>query len=131
MSPEVLLEWCFNGTFIISLTKVIHPITAFVVSGRKRTVPLYTPSTLLKVQFAEVQLRELCHVSRQLFLSQPGLLELRAPVNIMGDIHGQFEDLLRQFDNCGYPPTKNYLMLGDYVDRSAKTNVSTFVMLRA
>jgi serine/threonine-protein phosphatase PP1 catalytic subunit len=55
--------------------------------------------------------------SRDIFLSQPMFVELAAPVNVCGDIHGQYEDLLRHFDKCGYPPAANYLFLGDYVDR--------------
>ena len=45
------------------------------------------------------------------------LLELNAPVNIFGDIHGQYDDLLRHFDKLGYPPDCSFLFMGDYVDR--------------
>lgn len=72
---------------------------------------------LSQVSLAEQHIRQLCQVSREIFLSQPMLLELNSPVNIVGDIHGQYNDLLRHFDKCGYPPTSNYLFLGDYVDR--------------
>ena len=70
-----------------------------------------------QVNLAEWQVRQLCVVTREIFLKQPMLLELEAPVNIAGDIHGQYEDLLRHFDKLGYPPQSNYLFLGDYVDR--------------
>ena len=44
------------------------------------------------------------------------LLEIEAPMHICGDIHGQYYDLLRIFEHCGYPGDFNYLFLGNYVD---------------
>lgn len=67
------------------------------------------------------EVQSLCMASREIFLHQPTLLELEAPVKIFSDIHGQYDDLLRIFDLGGYPPDSNYLALGDYVDRGSKS----------
>ena len=70
------------------------------------------------MQLPESQIRLLCQVSRELFLEDCVLAEVDAPVNICGDIHGQYDDLLRHFENLGYPSEQtSYLFLGDYVDR--------------
>ncbi|KAL2490454.1 Serine/threonine-protein phosphatase PP1 isozyme 8 [Abeliophyllum distichum] len=51
-----------------------------------------------QVQLSEAEIRQLCVNARQIFLSQPTLLQIHAPVRICGDIHGQYQDLLRLFE---------------------------------
>jgi serine/threonine-protein phosphatase PP1 catalytic subunit len=59
------------------------------------------------------------------------LLELEAPIKLMGDIHGQFHDLLSLFDmSGGGPPNGKYLMIGDFVDRG-KNSVEVIALLLA
>jgi len=50
--------------------------------------------------------------SSEVIQNQHALLELEAPIQIVGDIHGQYHDLLRLFEHCGFPPEANYLFLG-------------------
>ena len=84
------------------------------------------PGTMATITEAEIRL--LCHRSRDVFLSQPMLLRLEAPVKICGDTHGQYTDLLRLFEYGGFPPESNYVFLGDYVDRG-KQSLETICLL--
>lgn len=80
------------------------------------------------VELKEEEIRYLIEQSLPIIKSQSMLVELEAPLKVCGDIHGQYYDLLRIFDNCGYPGDNNYLFLGDYVDRG-KQSLETICLL--
>eukprot|EP00397_Hematodinium_sp_SG-2012_P021223 GEMP01021909.1.p1 GENE.GEMP01021909.1~~GEMP01021909.1.p1 ORF type:complete len:381 (+),score=50.42 GEMP01021909.1:26-1168(+) len=75
--------------------------------------------TPMKCTFEQIE--TIIYRVRQIFMEQPMLLELDSPINICGDIHGQFLDLLRIFNIADRPPDTNYLFLGDYVDRGRQS----------
>lgn len=55
----------------------------------------------------------------EVFRKEKNLLELKYPVTVVGDIHGQFYDLIKLLDLAGEVSTNKYLFLGDYVDRGS------------
>jgi serine/threonine-protein phosphatase PP1 catalytic subunit len=83
-----------------------------------------------QVNLLESEIKGLCLKSKDIFMSQPMLLELEAPVKVCGDTHGQYYDLLRLFELGHFPPEANYLFLGDYVDRG-KYSIETICLLLA
>ena len=87
------------------------------------------PQTEVK-DMTQEELLFLCKHARAQFLSQPMLLEVVAPVNICGDTHGQYSDLLQLFALGNFPPDANFLFLGDYVDR-AMQSLETIALLFA
>lgn len=70
-----------------------------------------------KVDLTEAEIRGVIAMAKQILNEQPVLLEINAPIQVVGDIHGQYTDLMRLFEFGGWPPESNYLFLGDYVDR--------------
>ena len=83
-----------------------------------------------QVNVTEREIKFLCNEAMKIFLEQPILLDLGPCLNICGDTHGQFYDMLQLFELGGFPPDKNYLFLGDYVDRG-KQSIETICLLFA
>lgn len=88
----------------------------------------YAGKVTKSVCLKNAEIVAICQRAREVLLAQPALLELDAPVKIVGDVHGQYTDLIRMFEMCGFPPTANFLFLGDYVDRG-KQSLETILLL--
>ena len=86
----------------------------------------YKPNT--EIDLLEEEIKWVISKSYEIIKNQPVFIELNSPINICGDVHGQFYDLLRLFNYGGEPPKANYLFLGDYVDRG-KNSLETIVLL--
>lgn len=88
----------------------------------------YQPVMSKQFCLSSAEIQTICSVAGAVIHNQPVFLELGTPVKVVGDIHGQFGDLMHIFDMCGLPPRSNYLFLGDYVDRG-RQSLETMLLL--
>lgn len=95
-----------------------------------KLLALRTQKPGVSANLSRDEIEYLCKTVKQIFLDQPTLLELKAPMTVCGDTHGQFHDVLRLFEVCKYPPETNFLFLGDYVDRGMQS-IETVCLLFA
>ena len=82
------------------------------------------------VKLTEQEILGLIRLAKEVFMKQPMLVEVEAPVKVCGDIHGQYYDMLRLLEYGGFPPDSRYLFLGDYVDRG-RQGIETICLLYA
>lgn len=94
--------------------------------GRLSSAP--DPHELIRATLAKHDCAKFCPISPsdltwlayrtyRILMDQPPVLKLGTPLVVVGDLHGQFFDLLRIFTQFGFPNVTNYLFLGDIVDR--------------
>lgn len=76
----------------------------------------------------EVTIQALCNKLKELLAQESNVVYIQTPVTVVGDIHGQFHDLIEIFKIGGFAPDTNYLFLGDYVDRGM-FSVETITLL--
>lgn len=75
-------------------------------------------SKLLNLELVpEDRVKEICNKVAEILIKEPNIQNRRAPVVVCGDIHGQFFDLVSLFRIDGTPARRQYIFLGDYVDR--------------
>jgi len=65
----------------------------------------------------EQDVKKLCLKAREILQKEDTLQQVSSPCTIVGDIHGQWNDLIEMFSIGGSVPDTNYVFLGDYVDR--------------
>lgn len=70
----------------------------------------------------------ICLCAREVLLEDSMCIHIRAPICVVGDLHGQYDDLLRIIKTKGSPSYRKYLFLGDYVDRG-KNSLETLTLL--
>ena len=76
----------------------------------------------------EIAIKVVCTKVKEILALEGNVVPVRAPVTLVGDVHGQFLDVIELFRVGGEVPNTNYLFLGDYVDRGA-ASVETITYL--
>lgn len=65
-----------------------------------------------KELLAESVIEAVCAKTKELLMRESNVVHVKAPITVVGDIHGQFYDLIEIFRIGGYCPDTNYLFLG-------------------
>ena len=78
----------------------------------------------------EIAIKLICAKVKEVLIEEKNVTKVQSPVTVVGDVHGQFQDLLELFRVGGEVPNTNYLFLGDYVDRGpASVETITYLIL--
>lgn len=65
-----------------------------------------------KELLADSVIEAICAKAKELLMKESNVVHIAAPVTVVGDIHGQFFDMIEIFKIGGFCPDTNYLFLG-------------------
>jgi len=77
---------------------------------------------------SETELKQLCDMVKLIMTEESNVQPVHSPVTVVGDLHGQFFDLIELFKAGGPIPGTRYIFMGDYVDRG-QHSVETIQLL--
>lgn len=92
----------------------------FLHFSEQNTVKQHTVYKLWKIETFACPFEtfsSFCLQAKEILTKESNVQEVRCPVTVCGDVHGQFHDLMELFKIGGKSPDTNYLFMGDYVDR--------------
>jgi serine/threonine-protein phosphatase PPG1 len=94
--------------------RAASPLTLSIMPGLPPSIDLDACiSQLYKKQLlAESLIEAICAKAKELLMKESNVVHISAPVTVVGDIHGQFFDMLEIFKIGGFCPDTNYLFLG-------------------
>ncbi|VEL34441.1 unnamed protein product [Protopolystoma xenopodis] len=109
--------------------------TRGTISSTKRQLLLHRTDQLISrltdyqvlkgktAQMTELEITTVCALVAEVFADEPIALDIKLekPLYVLGDIFGQYGDLLRIFNFLGHPPAKRFLLLGNYVGRNDRS----------
>lgn len=76
-----------------------------------------------KELLADSVIEAICAKTKELLMKESNVVHIQAPVTVVGDIHGQFFDMIEIFKIGGFCPDTNYLFLGTSEARDTCQNV--------
>ncbi|KAH0571328.1 Serine/threonine-protein phosphatase [Spironucleus salmonicida] len=82
-----------------------------------------------EVELEEELVMKVCQKFQEVYQNQSAVQDITSEqCYIVGDVHGQFYDVVNYFKTLALPSVANYIFLGDYVDRGVQS-VETVMLL--
>lgn len=113
----------YHVSWLLSSCHMPCPLSLFssLLFEANLTIPWHAASVDLdecisrlykKELLAESVIEAVCAKTKELLMRESNVVHVKAPITVVGDIHGQFYDLIEIFRIGGYCPDTNYLFLG-------------------
>ncbi|UMM25352.1 hypothetical protein L5515_005216 [Caenorhabditis briggsae] len=77
----------------------------------------YLQNGVHKMRYSKEEYENIIYEAQTIFSSEKALVDIDPPCVVVGDLHGQYNDLINMFILLGRPPETVYVFTGDYVDR--------------